>query len=35
MDMSMYPAWKELALRVIARPAVRSVMQRTGISAAV
>lgn len=32
MDMSPYPAWNELALRVKARPAVRSVMERTGIS---
>jgi len=31
MDMSVYPAWNDLASRVKARPAVQAVMQRTGI----
>jgi glutathione S-transferase len=32
MDMSIYPAWGELSSAVLERPAVKSVMQRTGIS---
>jgi glutathione S-transferase len=32
MDMSIYRAWDDLASRVKARSAVRSVMERTGIS---
>jgi len=35
IDMSSYPAWNDLASRVKARPAVRSVMERTGIGDAV
>jgi glutathione S-transferase len=32
MDMALYPAWSDLALRVMDRPAVRRVVERTGIS---
>jgi glutathione S-transferase len=32
MEMRRYPAWSDLALRVSDRPAVRRVIERTGIS---
>jgi glutathione S-transferase len=32
MDMSAYPAWRDLASRVAVRPAVQSVLDRTGIT---
>jgi glutathione S-transferase len=32
MEMALYPAWDDLALRVTDRPAVRRVIDRTGIS---
>jgi glutathione S-transferase len=33
LDMSVYPSWRNLMSRVAVRPAVRSVMERTGITA--